>query len=83
MGQNPEEIRKVTEAIIKFNQELPENRKSQRITSEGAEKSLIVRETSRAKRELGIPDQQRNIPLSLEMQKLFPNTTFDVRKRSQ
>jgi DNA-binding transcriptional regulator GbsR (MarR family) len=81
VGQNQKEIEDVKKAIIKFNEQLPERAKSQAITSEAAEKSMTVREADRAKRELGIPLQNKNIPLSQEMQKLFPNTTFDVRKR--
>ena len=79
-GKRPEEIEKVIGAIREFNSGLPEWARGRAITSDTARKSLDARERARVYREAGVPSQRTNVPLSREIDRLFPESTVDVRR---
>lgn len=80
-GQNDEEFNSVREAIKQFNRDLPEWARGSVITSDTAQKSLEARLRGRALREAGIPAQKGNIPLAQELNRLYPESVIDVRRR--
>lgn len=79
-GQNKEEIGDVRNAILKFNQGLPEYARGKVISGETIQRSMQARERSLQARESGVPAQKTNVPLARHIDKLFPETTVDVRR---
>jgi hypothetical protein len=78
-GRQPE-IQKVIESIKEFNQGLPDFARGKTITSDTATKSLQAKERGRQAREAGVPTQRTNVPISREIDRLFPESTVDVRR---
>jgi hypothetical protein len=81
VGGNPKEKADAIDAIRKFNKSLPDYAKGQAIGPDTLEKSYETRERTRAGREMGIPPQLKDVPLTREIQKAFPEATIDVRRR--
>lgn len=80
IGQDQREIDSARDAIMKFNSNLPEYAQTQALDDKTLSGSIKQRETIRAKREIGIPLQNRNIQLNEDTKKLFPESTIDVRQ---
>ena len=76
----PQERERVIQAIKDFNQGLPEWARGASITGESAQKSLQARERARQGREAGVPTQRTKVPISREIDRLFPEATIDVRR---
>lgn len=79
-GKHEPEIQKVIQSIKEFNQGLPEEARGKAITSDTAHKSLQAKERGRVAREAGVPTQRTNVPISREIDRLFPESTVDVRR---
>lgn len=71
----------VRAAIRKFNDDLPDAAKEKRITTETIRRSMTARENSRQRQEAGLPMGNKNIGLIQDIQRLFPESVIDVRKR--
>lgn len=79
-GKNPDEVGKVRDAIIRYNRELPDFARGTAISGDTIQRSMQGRARALNARESGIPTQKSNIGISLEMQRLFPEATIDVRR---
>jgi len=80
-GRRPEEINKTIDAIQNFNDKMKQSDYlyAKQITSEAAKKSVEAHFRARQLREAGVPAQKTNIPIAREMQRLYPESTVDVR----
>jgi hypothetical protein len=79
-GGIPQEIEKVRSAIVDYNTELPDWAKGKAITADSLTQSMKSRALERAAKESGTPRQKTDIGISREMQRLFPESTVDVRR---
>jgi len=79
-GHRKEEIDDVVKSIRQFNEQLPEEARGKKITSDTATKSIQTRERAKVSREAGVPTQKANVPISRAIDKLYPESTVDVRK---
>jgi len=79
-GGNTAEINDVLDSIRRYNRELPQIAKGYTITEQNARSSIQGRERELIARERGVPTQRRNVPISREIDRLFPESTVDVRR---
>jgi hypothetical protein len=79
-SKNPKTREDVVQSIRDFNKELPEWARGKAISSDTARRSVETRERGRISRESGVPTQKSNVPIAREIDKLFPESTIDVRK---
>lgn len=80
LGGDAEERRRVINAIREYNRDLPKWAKGNSITPETVERSVITRQTTRGRRELGLPATNSSVGTFRHIQELFPEATVDVRK---
>jgi hypothetical protein len=76
----PEVIQAVKDAIHKFNSELPDWARGRAISGETVQRSYKGRERAKQLREAGIPAQAGNVPIAAEIDRLYPESTIDVRR---
>jgi hypothetical protein len=79
-GGIPQEIEATLEKIRDYNDELPDWNRANVITPDVLKNSVTNRAREVNARESGIPTQRRNIGISREVDRLFPETTVDVRR---
>lgn len=79
-GGRKAEIDDVIKSIRQFNEQLPEEARGKKITSDTAAKSIQTRERSKVAREAGISTQRTNVPIDRAIDKLYPEATIDVRR---
>ena len=79
-GGDKPEIDAVIEKIKDYNSELPDWNRANVITPDTLKSSVTNRAREVNARESGIPTQTRNIGISREVDRLFPETTVDVRR---
>lgn len=78
-GGHPEEIGRVRDAIVEFNQRLPDHVKPMGISTDGLRKSMQARARELAAREGGYPTQRTKAGVYHHFQGLFPEA-IDVRR---
>jgi hypothetical protein len=72
VGGNKEEIGRVRDAIVHYNQTLPTEARGKAITSDSLRQSLQARQRDVVAKEAGVPIQRSNVPLARHIQGLFP-----------
>lgn len=78
-GRNSDEIARMRDRILKFNEELPDWAKSQQITRDAVQQSMQQRARAKTMREAGVPLQRTQVPIARHVQELFPESVVDVR----
>lgn len=79
-GGIPQEIEATLEKIRDYNVGLPEWNRANVISPDVLKTSVTNRAREVNARESGVPTQRRNIGISREVDRLFPETTVDVRR---
>jgi hypothetical protein len=79
-GGNKTEVEKARDEIIQFNKDLPDSMKPQSITAEGLLRSIEGRARDAIAKERGTPTQLKKIPVSREIDRLYPEAQVDVRR---
>ena len=77
---NRAEVDEVSDAMIKFNQGLPDWAKGKALSEDTVQRSMQARERAKVARESGVPIQATNRGISQEMDRLYPEAVVDVRR---
>lgn len=77
------EIDSVKGAIQKYNESLPDEARGKAITSDSLQKSMAARARARAAREEGLSVRKSDIPILLEVQRLYPDAKVTGTRRVQ
>lgn len=80
MGGGEEEINRAVQAIIDYNEKLPDHLLGYRISADTLQKSMEARARAKAEREAGIPSQLRNRGIMERYKRLFQESITDVRE---
>ena len=70
--QDPENRARVTDAIKKFNHDLPPEARAKAITTQQLQSSIQQRLRVQQMQESGLPAQKSNVPIAREMEKYYP-----------
>lgn len=79
-GAQTKEVERVRNSIMQFNKELPDFAKGKIITSDTIKKSMDMRARQKDARESGVPAQKTSRGIAEHIQRLFPESTVDVRR---
>jgi len=80
-GNDPKTYESATDAIRKFNKDLPQEAKGKAITADALRESFLTRAKATAATESGVPRQRANVPLARSVQRLYPEAAPDAGRK--